>query len=139
MSKPGDVYRGFFDERLRLANERTKRTSDDEQSVTSWLADRKKAGQEIDPCNCDTMCIYAQQVDPYDVHEIEDGADCVGEKRFARSKGSGIWVYEYDIPAHIRGAIWPSPLVFNRFCQWPPIGMNSSAAAFFPRKKKEPV
>jgi hypothetical protein len=77
------------------------------QRREEWLAIRKKAGRKINPATAEIMWKYGYA---FDVYEIGSGPfldfQQLQRNYFARSPGSDIWVFLYDLPTATRHALW---------------------------------
>jgi hypothetical protein len=77
------------------------------ESVENLLAERKRAGCEIDPETAEVMWDYAYTLDPYgDDPDLPEEYQQVGRAYFARSPGSNVWVCFGDLPDATRDALW---------------------------------
>jgi hypothetical protein len=81
-------------------------TESTKADVEEWLAIRKEAGLHIDPETADVDWTYAQTLDPYGVDpDLPEECQQVGRVYFARSPGSGVWVWFGDLPKATREAL----------------------------------
>jgi hypothetical protein len=78
------------------------------QSREEWLAIRKKAGRKINPETAEIMYKHGYALDPYEIGLRGSSPVCQQLQRnyFARSPGSDIWVFFYDLPTATRHALW---------------------------------
>src|SRR5262245_19480306 len=78
-----------------------------DQERKDWLAIRKEAALEIDPETADVDWCWGQILDPYGLHpDLPPECDQVGRRYFARSPGSDVWVYFYDLPKAVCDRLW---------------------------------
>jgi len=81
-----------------------------------WLAERKKAGRQLDPNTAPVSWEYVYQDDPYRIFsDLPGHARDVSFEYFARSPGSDIWVHRDDLPKSTRRALEnrPHPTIFR--------------------------
>jgi len=72
-----------------------------------WLAIRKKAGRKIDPETAEIIWEYGYALDPYGIRpDLSPACRQFQTNYFARSPGSDIWVFFYDLPPATRHALW---------------------------------
>jgi hypothetical protein len=73
-------------------------TDDEQLALEQWLAIRKEAGLQIDPETAEVRWEYGLAHDPYDVYpNPSEDYDGLGRVYFARSPGSGVWVWFGDL------------------------------------------
>jgi hypothetical protein len=77
--------------------ERNKVMNKDGMTKEEFLANRKAAGQRIDPETCDIVWEYTDLADPYGVHRPPP-AECIGRVMFVRSSKEDGWVLAEDLP-----------------------------------------
>jgi hypothetical protein len=77
------------------------------QIKEEWLAIRKKAGRKINPETAEIMFEYGYALDPYGIgSRFSQAYQQLQRNYFARSPGSDIWVFFYDLPTATRHALW---------------------------------
>jgi hypothetical protein len=55
------------------------------EEIEAWPAIRKEAAKAINPATAEVSYRYTQVGDPYGIHEIPDGFECIGRSYFARA------------------------------------------------------
>jgi hypothetical protein len=73
--------------------------NEDRMTKEEFLANRKAAGQVIDPETCEVAIWSAQTLDPYGVEpDLLPEERQIGSYYFVRSAESDGWVCQYDLP-----------------------------------------
>jgi hypothetical protein len=64
--------------------------------VKEFYVNCQAAGCLIDTDTCEGLCVYADELDPYDVELADYG--CVNRQNFVRNKDDEDWVHVSDLP-----------------------------------------
>jgi hypothetical protein len=75
-------------------------------SRKQWLSVRKEQGLKIDPDTAEVFWKYGPSCDPYDLYDLTYEDPTIGRNYFARSPGSDVWVYIYDLPEAACDRLW---------------------------------
>jgi hypothetical protein len=112
-------------ENVKMTNQTDTETTERTVTIRAefFYALMKIAGRAIDPAAAEVDWIYAQTLDPYNVHpDLPEEAQQVGREHFARNPGSDIWVSFHDLPEATREALrhkeQPSFILKNGRLHW---------------------
>jgi len=64
----------------------------------TFLAERKKKAERIDPEACEIGRWFVEAVDLYGIFDVPDEWSCVGNERFVRNVPDGDWVWVGHLP-----------------------------------------
>jgi hypothetical protein len=73
--------------------------------LEKWLAIREEAGLHIDPRTAEVEWTVRDIGDPHGI-DTNPPVGCFVREYFARSPGSGVWVWFGDLPEETEKALW---------------------------------